>query len=86
MMIKILLIFHLLIITFNYYSLKLNKIYFQTSSNDYNNNNKETNETIKKLIKNLEDYTDLPLNNSELSNLKLLLIITSEKAQLEFSI
>ena len=51
MMLKILLIFHLLNITFNYYSLKLNKIYFQTSSNDYNNNNKETNETIKKLIK-----------------------------------
>ena len=90
MMIKILLIFHLLIITFNYYSLKLNKIYFQTSSNDYNNNNKETNETVKKLIKNLEKYSDLPLNNSELNLINQFFIQTkniySEQYYITFKI
>ena len=90
MIFKIFLLFLLSKITFSYYSLKLNKIYFQTSSNDYNNNNKGTNETIKKLIKNLEDYTDLPLNNSELNLINQFFIQTkniySEQYYITFKI
>ena len=70
MIFKNFLLFLLSKITFSYFSLKLNKIYYQVSSNNYNNNigaNKENNETIKKLIKNLQKYNELPLNNSELN-------------------
>ena len=70
MIFKIFLLFLLSKITFSYYSLKLNKIYYQVPSNNYNNcigANKENNKTIKKLIKNLQKYNKLPLINSELN-------------------
>ena len=66
MKVSILLLFLLFNISYGYIPLVLNKIYLQVLTND-SNTDIEINETIKQKLDNLEEYNDLPLNNSELN-------------------
>ena len=64
----ILIIFLQFSLVLGYYSLKLNKVYFQQipNSNDTLDNITQTNLTEDQ-IEELEEYVDLPLNSSELN-------------------
>ena len=72
MPIKILIVFILLNIAFCYYSLKLNKTYFQVLPNS----SIENKEAIEDHLENLEEYVDLPLTNSDLSLINKSYILT----------
>ena len=78
MKINILLLFLLFDISFGYYSLNLNKIYLPVLPNE-NYTPIETNEnaTLEEYLDNLEEYNDLPLNNSELNSLNQTFIQTN---------
>jgi len=66
MKVNILLLFLLFNISYGYIPLVLNKIYLQVLTND-SNTDIEINETIRQKLDDLEEYNDLPLNNSELN-------------------
>ena len=66
MKVSILLLFLLFNISYGYIPLVLNKIYLQVLTNN-SNTDIEINETIRQKLDDLEEYNDLPLNNSELN-------------------
>ena len=72
MSLKVLIVFILLNLTFCYYSLKLNKTYFQVLPNS----SIENKEAIEDHLENLEEYVDLPLTNSDLSLINKSYILT----------
>lgn len=67
---KLLLLFLLFNISFSYYSLILNKIYLPLlPNNSYTPIETFENETSEQYLDELEEYNDLPLNNSELNSI-----------------